>query len=378
MSRTPDARRIALRTSTTRSCGAPIGDPARPLGSGHRDRYRRCMSAQRARSAAAADHRSIHRSLPGLPWWTAIVLAVTATAAGFAFDARSDGKELTGVFAALYVRGCVAAVLTVRQSGVFTAVIQPPLILFCAVPGAYWLFHVGSFTGIKEALIDCGYPLIERFPLMLFTSAGVLLIGLIRWYVGTATRAVPQRGGEANDGPGLATVAQKVTAKFNALFNRDAAHAVETSVSHRRRASGGRPRRTPTPRRDPSSSAPTRSRHVRPPVADTIDPSAERSRRRRTAPVRDEDPPPRRRRRPPPDLQRPGQSASRARRDPHLRTGEPTARGNRRDSYQPVEPNERSPRRRQTSKATHRGTDASSATHHPVSRVRYRGTDPTD
>ena len=74
--------------------------------------------------------------------------------------------------------------LAVRQSGIFTAVIQPPLILFCAVPGAYFLFHGAKFTGVKDLLINCGYPLIERFPLMLFTSAGVLLVGLIRWYLG--------------------------------------------------------------------------------------------------------------------------------------------------------------------------------------------------
>ncbi len=103
-----------------------------------------------------------------------MVVAVTGTAAGFAFDAGS-GKELTTVFAALYVLGCVVAVLAVRQSGVFTAVIQPPLILFCAVPGAYWLFHGAKFTGLKDLLINCGYPLIERFPLMLFTSGGVLV-----------------------------------------------------------------------------------------------------------------------------------------------------------------------------------------------------------
>ena len=102
-----------------------------------------------------------------------MVVAVTGAAVGFAFDAGS-GKELTSVFSGLYVVGCLAAVLAVRQSGVFTAVIQPPLILFCAVPGAYFLFNGAKFTGLKDLLINCGYPLIERFPLMLFTSAAVL------------------------------------------------------------------------------------------------------------------------------------------------------------------------------------------------------------
>ena len=91
----------------------------------------------------------------------------------------------------------MAAVLAVRQSGIFTAVIQPPLILFCAVPGAYFLFHGAKFTGFKDLVINCGYPLIERFPLMLFTSAGVLLIGLVRWYLGMATRPATATGAAA-------------------------------------------------------------------------------------------------------------------------------------------------------------------------------------
>ena len=70
----------------------------------------------------------------------------------------------------------------------FTTVIQPPLILFCAVPGAYWLFHGGKVGNIKDLLINCGYPLIERFPLMLGTAGGILLIGLIRWYFGMSQR----------------------------------------------------------------------------------------------------------------------------------------------------------------------------------------------
>ncbi|MGH3971349.1 MAG: DUF6542 domain-containing protein, partial [Mycobacterium sp.] len=95
------------------------------------------MSAQRARPAVTASHRSIYPNIPGVPWWAAVVIALTVTAVGFAFDAGSANKELSDVFSALYVLGCVAAVLAVRQSGIFTAVIQPPLILFCTVPGAY-------------------------------------------------------------------------------------------------------------------------------------------------------------------------------------------------------------------------------------------------
>src|SRR6202046_237847 len=149
-------------------------------------RYGLHVSTQRGRSAVDPTHRSIHPNIPGVPWWTALLIAVTGTAIGYGIDAGH--KELTHVFAGLYIAGCVVAVLAVRQSGVFTAVIQPPLILFCAVPGAYWLFHGAKVGNLKDLLINCGYPLIERFPLMLGTAGGVLLIGLIRWYFGLTHR----------------------------------------------------------------------------------------------------------------------------------------------------------------------------------------------
>ncbi|EUA50481.1 putative membrane protein [Mycobacterium xenopi 3993] len=188
-----------------------------------------------------------------MPWWAAVVIAVTATAVGFAYDAGSGNKELTIVFAALYVVGCVAAVLAVRQSGVFTAVTQPPLILFCAVPGAYWLFHGAKIAGAKDILINCGYPLIERFPLMLFTSAAVLLLGMVRWYAGTAARAKTQ--------PDDASGARRgwLAAKFAALGSRNTADGAEKTGTSRRvhpvartksakPASGARP---PNARPDP-------------------------------------------------------------------------------------------------------------------------------
>ena len=206
-----------------------------------------------------------------------MVIAVTGCAVGFAFDAGS-GKELTTVFSGLYVAGCVAAVLAVRQSGIFTAVIQPPLILFCTVPGSYWLFHGAKYTGIKDLLINCGYPLIERFPLMLFTSAGVLLIGLVRWYLSIATRPRATATAEATEVTGADAASEGgrlgLTTRLMSLLNRGSTddeaadkaaksrarrvHAVERSArsaSADRARTGGSPAasraRRPRPRSTP-------------------------------------------------------------------------------------------------------------------------------
>ena len=169
----------------------------------------------------AADNRSAHPNIPGVPWWGAVLIAVGASAAGFAVDAGSGNGELTAVFATLFVLGCLAAVLAVRRNGLFTAVIQPPLILFVMVPGAYFLMHHDSIEGLKDILINCGYPLIERFPLMFFTSAAVLLIGLARWYLGQASGQSASRDDTATAGQstrGGTVKAGRLPAMVAALF----------------------------------------------------------------------------------------------------------------------------------------------------------------
>jgi uncharacterized protein DUF6542 len=343
-------------------------------------RYGRHVSSQRARSAVAAGHRSIHPNIPGVPWWAAVVVGVTATAVGFAFDAGSGNKELTNVFAALYVVGCVAAVLAVYQSGVFTAVIQPPLILFCAVPGAYWLFHGAKLTGLKDLLINCGYPLIERFPLMLFTSAAVLLIGMIRWYLGKTARSATKidadtaSSDERTTGlPGkLATFFGRVSADDDKAptTGSQRAHAVSRSAKSAKSA------KSTDRRRAAKRTAASRSRHVRPPLDDMPEPRSGRPRRdtkgrpTHTREFDDAEPPRRGRLSRDPDLL--GQPPREARRDPRGRKGRPTSRSSRVEPYEPMEPYEpltpSEPRRRSVPS----GTSGATTTHHPISRVRYR------
>jgi hypothetical protein len=302
-----------------------------------------------------------------------VVVAVTGCAVGFAFDAGS-GKDLTIVFSALYVAGCAAAVLAVRQAGIFTAVIQPPLILFCAVPGAYFLFHGAKFTGIKDLVINCGYPLIERFPLMLFTSAGVLLVGLVRWYLGrfhsgeVEVAEVTDTDAAEGGRPGL-------VARLTTFFNGDTADA-ETpdraaKARERREHAVERSTRSPaaerrTGRRPATSS---RTRRPRPPIDDAAEPTRERAQRRRsTREFADPEPPRRSSSRQPRDPDLRGRPPREIRRDPHARRGRPTSRSSRFDPYEPSEPFDTPappPRRRPA-------PNGATATHHPISEVRYR------
>lgn len=355
-------------------------------------------------------HRSILPNIPGVPWYAALLIAVTATAIGYGIDAGH--KELTHVFAGFYIVGCVAAVLTVRQDGIFTTIIQPPLILFAAVPGAYWLFHDAKVGRLKDLLINCGYPLIERFPLMLGTAGAVLAIGLARWYFGNARKTSATTSG-SDDAPATAGVGVKsffngIVAKAQSALqsDSDAEDTDDAADARRARRSGSaaRTRRTTRGARSTTRSARSRSRHSREPLSDGSEPverpervdRQRRSARRSAASARDYDdsePPRRSRRRPRPegDADPRGRSSREPRREPRTRRNpyeRPTPRssrfdgfesygdrydppsgtsfGGRYESREPYEPSYEPRRRRPPS-------NGSSGTHHPISQVRYRG-----
>lgn len=319
---------------------------------------------------------------------------------GFAFDAGSGGNQLSAVFSALYVIGCLIAVLAVQQSGVFTAVIQPPLVLFVTVPSAYFLMHSSEIQGVKDVLINCGYPLIERFPLMFFTSAAVLLIGLARWYFGRSTAAATA---DESDSPAPAGRSGRLSATLSSLLGgakerRDAATAArkprDRRTTDRRRPATTKAAAARAARDDRSERrAATRSRHSRAPETEIIEPIADRPRRRRP---RSEDEPrdaaaePRRRPRPSSRDREPRERDLRDRnlRDRERRDREPLPPRERRSRYDREDRYER-PRPSPTDRPPRRSRpddyepldpygSTGTSTHHPVSRVRYRGGEPDE
>jgi hypothetical protein len=277
-----------------------------------------------------------------------VLLATTFTAIGFAFDAGSGNKQLSFVFAACYFIGCVLAVLAARQNAIFTTVIQPPLILFVSVPMSYFLFTGSEGNGIKDLLINCAYPLIERFPLMFFTSAAALLVGMGRWYHGMSMRkSKPSATTDEVAGGGLASA---LTAKVSALFSRPAA---EGDAEELKKAPPRRRRTAEASARKPAKrTAPPRSRHTRPPETEIIAPVADRPRRPRTATGS-------------------GREADQPPSEPRRRSRTSTRRSvpppsERRSAYERPERRHRpeDPREPQSSNGN--------GTHHPVSNVRYR------
>ncbi|MGA9870666.1 MAG: DUF6542 domain-containing protein, partial [Rhodococcus sp. (in: high G+C Gram-positive bacteria)] len=136
-------------------------------------------TSQRARSGVPLDQRSALATVPGVPAWGAVAIAVGATFLGFVIDA-ARGTELTSAFACFYIIGVVAAVVLVRYRGLFTALVQAPLILFVAVPLSYQYFTENPGTGLKDILLNVAIPLVNRFPLMLLGTVLALAVGAAR------------------------------------------------------------------------------------------------------------------------------------------------------------------------------------------------------
>ncbi len=144
--------------------------------------------------------------MPGVPAWGAVAIAAGLTFLGFLVDA-ARGTELTGAFAFLYVLGCIAAVVLVRYRGLFTAMVQAPLILFVAVPLAYQYFTEDAGTGLKDIILNVAIPLVNRFPLMLLGTAVAVGLGVLRIVLkrqNTHAPAVRRNKKPSEDKPGRA------------------------------------------------------------------------------------------------------------------------------------------------------------------------------
>lgn len=130
---------------------------------------------------ASWDERPILGQSRGLPWWSAILLAIGVTALGVAADGQLSDKPPTLITQAAYFVGCVAAVCWVRRRNLFGPIVQPPLVLTLVLLGGEIATNgMPEKLGMKELLFDYGVPVINTFPAMALTSGATLLIGIFR------------------------------------------------------------------------------------------------------------------------------------------------------------------------------------------------------
>lgn len=147
-----------------------------------------------SRSQVPVDERSVLATVPGLPWWGAVLTMLVFTAAGALASGEFAGAN-AGVLAMSV--GAVVAVLAVRNRALFTAMVQPPLIIATAIPLYRW-FSLPSPRKTSQILTDVLFPMISLFPWMFWTTVIVLVIGgarLLQYRSLTANARSAQRGG---------------------------------------------------------------------------------------------------------------------------------------------------------------------------------------
>ena len=109
----------------------------------------------------------------GWPWWAAVLVALVLTLAGAAIDAWVSGTFSWGLRLGFWIGVGLAALLVQRKS-VFTAMVQPPLILVAGLLLGGMLFINGG------GLYGMALKLIATFPTMAIGTALAVAIGVIR------------------------------------------------------------------------------------------------------------------------------------------------------------------------------------------------------
>jgi hypothetical protein len=116
---------------------------------------------------------SVLSTVRGWPSWAVILLALVLTLAGTAVDGLTTGVLAWGLRIGFYL-GVILAALAVRRGSIFTAMVQPPLVLvFGLVVGGMLFTNAGGLYGTALKIIG-------TFPTMAIGTAAAVLIGLIR------------------------------------------------------------------------------------------------------------------------------------------------------------------------------------------------------
>lgn len=130
------------------------------------------MTTTNANRLAIAD-TSAFPGVRGWPSWAVVLLALGLTLGGTAIDGWTTGVLAWGLRIGFYA-GVVLAAVLVRRGSIFTAMVQPPLVVvFGIVVGGMLFTNSGG-------LYATALKIIGTFPTMAIGTAAAVLIGLIR------------------------------------------------------------------------------------------------------------------------------------------------------------------------------------------------------
>ena len=147
--------------------------------------------------------RSLMAGVLGVAPLAAVGVAAGLTAIGVAVDLLRTGT-LGTVFTVCDLTGCVLAAAWVRRSGVFWPMVTPPLLMAAAVPAVVLLAGTQKpGAGVAQRLLVIGAPLVNGFPIMAWTTALVLVLGVFRLVTQRIARgtAAARAGGRTSASP---------------------------------------------------------------------------------------------------------------------------------------------------------------------------------
>ncbi|MGI8589544.1 MAG: DUF6542 domain-containing protein [Nakamurella sp.] len=129
------------------------------------------VTGSRAARPSVADTSAVP-TVAGLRSWGAVLVAVLLTGLGAVIDGMSSGGLGWG-FTVGFVAGVGSAALMVRRGSIFTAIVQPPLVMVV-------LMFLALKVISNDALKIIGIKLVGNFPLMVVGTALALLLCVVR------------------------------------------------------------------------------------------------------------------------------------------------------------------------------------------------------
>jgi hypothetical protein len=198
---------------------------------------------QPSRSQVPVDERSVLATVPGAPWWAVIAILTAFTIVG-ALTAGANAGSQMGIASI----GVGAA----RNRALFTAMVQPPLLIFAAVPLHGWL-GLPDKSNTSRIVFDVIKPLIDLFPWMFWITAVTCVIGIARLVLyrrATAAARTAAKGRPAQTAePARPSLLERIkerraeneAAKAKARKERTKAQAAERALAASRRAEAAQP-----------------------------------------------------------------------------------------------------------------------------------------
>ena len=111
-------------------------------------------------------------TIAGIPSWGAVLVALALTALGAAIDGLASGVLSWG-FRLGFVGGVALAALLVRRGSIFTAMVQPPLVMVVVI---FISLRLLSSERMTITLIK----VVNAFPTMLIGTAVAVVLCVIR------------------------------------------------------------------------------------------------------------------------------------------------------------------------------------------------------